>query len=346
MIPAREPRTPRDAARLLVLDPEGGTFEDTLMPELPRFLRPGDLLVVNDAATLPASLRARTASGVEAEIRLLGQIENSTWKAAVFGPGDWRTPTELRDPPERVTPGSVLSVGESLAMEVVEVSPDSPRLITVRFDRSGEDLWTALYAFGKPIQYSYLSKDLALWSVQTVYAARPWAVEMPSAGEALSWRILLALRRKGVRLAYLTHAAGLSATGDEDLDALLPLAERFEIPGSTVEAIEATHVFGGRVVAVGTTVVRALEGCAAQHSGKLIEGAGMTGLVITKDFSPRVVDGLLTGIHEPSQSHFRLLRAFTDETSLRRAWRHAAEIGYLGHEFGDACLILREGPEK
>src|SRR6266850_576636 len=136
MIPAREPRTPRDAARLLVLDSEGGTFEDTLMPELPRFLRPGDLLVVNEAATLPASLRARTASGVEAEIRLLGQIENSTWKAAVFGPGDWRTPTELRDPPERVTPGSVLSVGESLAMEVVEVSPDSPRLITVRFDRS------------------------------------------------------------------------------------------------------------------------------------------------------------------------------------------------------------------
>src|SRR2546427_6912795 len=180
MIPAREACTPRDAARLLVLDPEGGAFEDTLMPELPRFLRPGDLLVVNDAATLPASLQARTASGVEAEIRLLGQIEDSTWKAALFGPGDWRTPTELRDPPERVTPGSVLSVGESLAMEVVEVSPDSPRLITVRFDRSGEDLWTALYACGKPIQYSYLSKDLALWSVQTVYAARPWAVEMPS----------------------------------------------------------------------------------------------------------------------------------------------------------------------
>jgi S-adenosylmethionine:tRNA ribosyltransferase-isomerase len=239
-----------------------------------------------------------------------------------------------------VEPGSVLRVGEGLAMEVIEVSSQSARLITVRFDRSGEDLWTALYAYGKPVQYSYLANDLALWSVQTVYAGRPWAVEMPSAGEALSWRILLALRRKGVRLASLTHAAGLSATGDEDLDALLPLEERFEIPKSTVEAIESTHASGGRVVAVGTTVVRALEGCAARHSGKLSEGRGVTGLVITKNFSPRIVDGLLTGIHEPSQSHFRLLRAFADETTLRRAWRHATEMGYLGHEFGDVCLVL------
>jgi len=340
VIPAREPRTPRDAARLLVLDSEGGTFEDALMPDLPRFLRAGDLLVVNDAATLPASLRVRMPSGAGAEIRLQSQVEDSTWRAALLGAGDWRTPTELRDPPEGVAPGWVLRISESLVMEVVEVSPDSPRLITVRFNRGGEDLWTALYAYGKPVQYSYLAADLDLWSVQTVYAARPWAVEMPSAGEALSWRILLALRRKGVGLASLTHAAGLSATGDEDLDALLPLAERFEIPESTVEAIESTRASGGRVVAVGTTVVRALEGCAAQHSGNLSNGRGLTELVITKDFSPRIVDGLLTGIHEPSQSHFRLLRAFADEIALRRAWRHAAEIGYLGHEFGDACLIL------
>ena len=101
MIPARQPRTPRDAARRLVLDSEGRTFEDALMHDLPRFLHAGDLLVVNDAATLPASLRARTSAGAGVEVRLLAQVEDSTWKAALLGPGDWRTPTELRDPPQR-----------------------------------------------------------------------------------------------------------------------------------------------------------------------------------------------------------------------------------------------------
>ena len=203
-------------------------------------------------------------------------------------------------------------------------------------------MWTGIYAYGRPIQYSYLKDDLAPWSVQTAYASRPWAVEMPSAGRPLSWQILLELKRRGIRLARVTHAAGISATGDEDLDAALPLAERFEIPEETVRTIEATRGRGGRVIAVGTTVVRALEGSAEEHDKHVAAGASETDIVIDRKFRLRVVDGILSGVHDPAQSHFRLLRAFADETTLRRAWRHATDEGYLCHEFGDLCLILAD----
>ena len=120
----------------------------------------------------------------------------------------------------------------------------------------------------------------------------------------------------------------------------LPLPERFDIPSSTADEIEEAHRQGRRVVAIGTTVVRALEGSALKNSGRVHPGPGETDLVIGSSFQPAIVDALLTGIHEPSQSHFRILRAFTDEALLRSAWRHAAETGYLTHEFGDLCLIL------
>jgi S-adenosylmethionine:tRNA ribosyltransferase-isomerase len=237
--------------------------------------------------------------------------------------------------------GSVITIADGLTVEVIAVSPKSPRLVTVRFNRKGADLWMAIYAFGKPIQYSYQTGNLELWSTQTIYASRPWAVEMPSAGQSLSWKTIRALRQYGVQVACVTHAAGLSSTGDEDLDDILPLAERFDIPDSTVELIESTRQFGGRVIAVGTTVVRALEGCARQHDGRLRSGTGVTDLIVNSRFRPRIVQGIMTGVHETSESHFRLLKAFTDETTLRRAWRHASEAGYLSHEFGDACLIAR-----
>jgi len=340
MIPASEPRTPRDAARLIVLQTDRGVHEDALVTDLPRFLNAGDLVIVNDAATLPASLRARTSAGQPVEVRLVNQRDDSRWLAVLFGSGDWRTPTEFRDPPPRVGEGEILVIGENFHAQVEEVSSKSARLVTLRLNRTGPALWSALYAYGKPIQYSHLKADHSLWSFQTVYATRPWAVEMPSAGEPLSWRTLLALRRRGVRISYLTHSAGLSSTGDEELDMALPLPERFDIPSSTADEIEEAHRHGSRVVAVGTTVVRALEGSALQHSGRVHPGPGETDLVIGSSFQPAIVDALLTGIHEPSQSHFRILRAFADEALLRSAWRHAAQTGYLTHEFGDLCLIL------
>jgi S-adenosylmethionine:tRNA ribosyltransferase-isomerase len=341
MNPARQPSRPRDSARLLVVDPALHHWKDSVMSELSRFLRPNDIVVVNDAATIPASLKGRTASAADIELRLVSQLDGGVWLAALFGAGDWRIATELRDPPERLEPGSCIVIGEDFGAEVIDVSPKSPRLVRVRFSRQGEEFWTAIYAYGKPIQYSYLSSDMDLWSVQTLYAGRPWAVEMPSAGESISWRTIGGLRQKGIAIASLTHAAGISAIGDENLDAMLPLPERYDLPGATIDRIGTTKASGGRVIAIGTTVVRALEGAALQNGGALKRGAGITDLVVTSEFQPKIVDGIITGMHEPGGSHFRLLRAFSDELTLRRAWRHATEAAYRSHEFGDVCLIAR-----
>jgi S-adenosylmethionine:tRNA ribosyltransferase-isomerase len=137
----------------------------------------------------------------------------------------------------------------------------------------------------------------------------------------------------------LTHAAGLSSTGVAELDADLPLPERYEIPARTVGAIEAARSRGGRVIAVGTSVVRALEGAARHNGGRLSPGAGVTDLIITPAFVPQVVDGLISGIHEPSESHYQLLGAFVPRPLLEAGLRLATERGYQTHEFGDTCLI-------
>jgi S-adenosylmethionine:tRNA ribosyltransferase-isomerase len=345
MIAATQPRARREMAKMLVVHAGENRFHDAVIADLPKTLGTGDLLVVNDAATIPASLMSRGPRGSLIEIRLVRYIKDSDWKAVVMGEGSWRIPTELRDLPEPLHVGDSLHISTDFSAEVLEVATESPRLITLRFSRQGVGMWSGIYAFGRPIQYSYLNDDLRLWSVQTVYASRPWAAEMPSAGYSLTWQTLLDLKRCGISLARLTHAAGLSAAGDESLDKLLPFPERFEIPPSTVEAIELTHRNGGRVIACGTTVVRALEGVHAAN-GRLVAGTGETDLVIDGSFQLQVVDGLLTGIHDPAQSHFRLLRAFAGERLLRSSWRHAASAGYMCHEFGDVCLIIRNEPQQ
>ncbi len=328
----------RDDARMLVLEARKGRLHDRTVGDLPELLAPGDLLVLNDAATLPASLSGVTGSGEAVELRLAGPPQGERWPAVLFGAGDWRTRTEDRAAPPVVAPGERIHFGE-LTADVVAVALLSPRLVEVRFDRAGEALWSALYAIGRPVQYAYHEQDLALWTVQTAYAGRPWAVEMPSAGRPLGWRVLGALRRRGVELAWLTHAAGLSSTGDPVLDAALPLPEQYDIPERTVQAVTRARNEGRRVLAVGTTVVRALEGAARQPGG-LRAGAGTTALVITEHMRPRVIDGLVTGIHAPGESHYRLLGAFAPAATLAAAARHAARRGYRPHELGDLALIV------
>jgi S-adenosylmethionine:tRNA ribosyltransferase-isomerase len=340
MRPARTYPDRRDDVRLLVVDPAGGALRETRTPALPDLFAPGDLLIVNDAATLPASLAGHDAAGRSIEARLVNANDGGRFSAVLFGAGDWRARTEDRPPPPELHPGARLDFG-ALAAEIVARSPLSPRLVELAFDRSGDALWTALYAAARPIQYSYLAHELPLWAVQTVYAARPWAVEMPSAGRPLSWEILLALRRKGVCWVALTHAAGLSATGDPALDAALPLPERYEIPAGTVRAVEETRARGGRVVAVGTTVVRALEGAvAASADGRLRPGPGLTDLRNSPSFRPRLVDGILSGTHAAHESHFALLGAFAPPALLTEAAARAEAAGFLTHELGDAMLIL------
>jgi S-adenosylmethionine:tRNA ribosyltransferase-isomerase len=344
MKPAAWPRDDARTTRLLYLDPARPGFVDGTIGDLRALLREGDLLVVNDAATLPASLRGVTAAGVAVEARLAGSEGEDCWRAALFGPGDWRRRTEDRPPPPAVGAGEVLRfpAAPPLRATIARVDARSPRLVSLCFEARGDALWRALYRAGRPVQYAHTGGPLALWHVQTAYAARPWAVEAPSAGFALTWELLLDLRRRGVAIASVTHAAGLSSTGDGELDARLPLAERYEVPEDTVRAVAGARQRGGRVVAVGTTVARALEGDAANHGGRLVAGAGTTDLRLGPASRRSVVDGILTGVHDPGTSHFSLLESFAPRALLREAHAFAEERGYQGHEFGDAILILGE----
>ncbi len=339
---ARWPRIDATGERLLRVEPRGETLAHCTVGDLPGLLRAGDVVVVNDAATLPASLAATTDDGARVELRLASPPVDSVATAVLFGDGDWRSRTEDRPAPPAVAVGALLSMGEGLSAVVTEVSRVSPRLVTVRFAERGAALWQGLYRHGRAVQYSYAAGEYPLWNVQTPFAARPWAVEMPSAGRPLRWTVLEGLRAKGVALATITHAAGLSSTGDPRIDEVLPLPERYAVPRATVEAVWAARARGGRVIAVGTSVVRALEGCAEAHGGELVEGEGVTALRIGRGYRPRVVDGVLSGMHEPGSSHYALLTAFATTALLDAALAEAEGERYLAHEFGDSCLVLAE----
>ncbi len=336
------PRENPEHERLLWIDPERGTFEDSSIGDLASTVRRGDLLVVNDAATLPASLRGLREDGTAFELRLLAhEGDGSTrWRAVVFGRGDWRQRTEDRPGPPRLLPGERVRVAGGAIARVLSIDVASPRLLRIAFEGDAASMWRAIYGEGRPVQYSYVQAPLALWHVQSSFAARPWAVEPPSAGRPLTFSVLERLRARGVAVAALTHAAGLSSTGDPVLDAILPLGERYDVPAATVAAIAAARAGGRRVVAAGTTVVRALEGCAAAHGGELVPGEGCTDLRLHGRSKLRVASGLLTGIHEPGTTHFDLMQSFAQEPLLARALRHAEHAGYLQHEFGDSILIL------
>ncbi len=349
MSPAAEPRAAEEV-RLLVVDGEHGGSSAHDAGSLPELLEPGDLVVVNDAATLPATLPARDAHGAFVELRLVSALDapagSVAFRAALLGAGDHRTRTEDRPAPPPVTVGDILLVGDELTARVLAVASFSDRLVDVTLGMPGPAdpaaVWAALYRLGKPVQYAYVPRPLALWDVQNVWAGRPWAVEMPSAGRALRIGTLLALRRRRVEIATVTHAAGLSATGDPAIDARLPFPERFEVPEATARAILRTRARGGRVVAVGTSVTRALESAAARSGeGRLRAAAGTTDLLLGPGTRLVVVDALLTGVHESDTTHFQLLGAFADRAVLEAALTTAEQEGFLGHELGDIWLVWR-----
>lgn len=324
--------------RLMLVDSARDWVGEAEPAALAALLSPRDLVVVNDAATLPASLPVITEAGELLEVRVLDAPSLPDTRAVLFGPGSYLTPTEHRAPPPVLRVGDVLRVA-SARLVVRAVSSISPRLLTLRWEGDAAARFALLYRAGRAVQYSYVPEPLALWDVQTSFATRPWAVEMPSAARPLTASVLLALRRRGVELVALTHAAGLSATGDAALDAALPLPERYEIPQRTAEAVARTHARGGRVLAVGTTVVRALEDSAHEH-GRVVAGEAVARLVLSEQTAPRVVSGLLTGIHVPGESHYRLLSALCPRATLERATATAHARGYRLHEFGDAALIF------
>lgn len=340
---ARPPKR-RDLRRVVWLDETGhATLRglDALQTEL----GPEDVLVVNDAATLPASLVGEVISGsvtgdrVPLEARLMGSSTTSDYEAILFGEGSFRTRTEDRTLPPRLAVGARLAFGAGrLSCRVLEVSPSSPRRVTLRFDGSKEAVLEGIFAVGRPIQYAHIEAPLALWDVQTIYAGRPWAMEMPSAGHPLSYEMLRAVLARGVRVVPITVGSGISSTGDAAIDAHLPLGERVAISRAAQRTIHEARERGGRIVAVGTSVVRGLESY-ARSSVRDEDFETITHWLADRDTELMLVDGLLTGMHVDGTSHFRLLEAFAPRRHLRRFVRLADALGLLEHEFGDLLFL-------
>ena len=337
-------RSPR--ARLLLIGADGA-IADVPRSRFVDLLRRGDLVVANDAATFPASLHGvheRTGSPVE--VRLAGRASLNSedvraFTAVLFGAGDYRTRTEDRLLPPPIQRGDRLQLGPLEATIVGWL--DHPRLAALQFDGTPEIIWDGLARHGRPIQYAHVTAPLELWDVWTPIAGPPAAFEPPSAGFVLDWRSIRAMRDRGIGFVTLTHAAGISSTGDDELDRRLPLDEPYHIPEATAAAIRQTRAGGGRIVAIGTTVVRALENAAARDGAHGVVRAGDG--VATGRIGPatrlRVVDAILSGTHEAGSSHYELLRAFADDETLARANAALEARGYRTHEFGDSVLIER-----
>lgn len=342
MIPASEPVQRSPWAKLLVVE-SGGQIKHARRTALVDFLCPGDLVIANDAATLPASLSGihlRTGRAVEVRLagrRSLAPGDVSSFSAIAFGAGDFRTRTEDRPAPPELVPGDRLVLG-SLRATVARLL-GHPRLFLLQFDGLADAIWSGLARHGRPIQYAHVSTHLALWDVWTPFAGPPVAFESPSAGFLLDWRMLTALRARGVTFATITHAAGISSTGDTELDRHLPFDEAYRIPQSTISALLRAWARNGRIIAIGTTVVRALEHAAC--TGKVWTSDGVATQRIDATSRLRVVDAILTGTHEPGSSHYELLRAFADDATLRRASDEMDAHSYRTHEFGDSVLIER-----
>ena len=342
MIAAEEAvQRPLDA-KLLVVDSKRNLIH------VPRtafvdFLHPNDVVIANDAATLPASLSGvHERTGKSIEVRLAGRpslnpMDVKRFSAVVFGEGDFHLRTEDRPLPPSLNVGDVLLLGPLRA--TVEEVLEHPRLVSLLFSGTPDEVWAGLAHHGRPIQYSHMQTSLELWDVWTRIAGAPVAFEPPSAGFVLDWQILSAIREHQATFATITHAAGISSTGDEDLDRLLPFDEPYRIPAATAKAVAVARERGGRVIAVGTTVVRALED-AATEDGQLRAGEGIATGRIGPTTRLRVVDAILSGTHERGTSHYELLRAFLEDSTLERATDELDELGYKTHEFGDSVLIL------
>jgi S-adenosylmethionine:tRNA ribosyltransferase-isomerase len=324
----------RDHVRLMIIDRAQGRVEHTRFDHLGEYLRAGDLLVFNTSRTLPASLEGCEApAGPCIEIRLAEHLPDDSWLALLL--------CQRGDPFScGLRAGMQINFGEGLSGAVEERDERIPRLWRMRFSKSGAELIDLLYKLGRPVRYEYVSAPWNLDYYQTVYAREPGSAEMPSAGRAFTWRLLFDLQRRGIETAYIVLHTGLSSYMDDELDREHPASEEeYFISETAAGKINRQREQGGRVVAVGTTVVRALESVAGTD-GRIEPGHGYTQLHVTAQHQLRAVDGLLTGLHEPEASHLDLLTAFLPAEQIRDAYEEAVRRRYLWHEFGDLNLIL------
>jgi len=326
----------RDQVRLLVIDRARGHIEHSRFDKIDNYLRTGDLLVFNSSRTLPASLRGcdcSAAHGPCMEVRLAEHLPDDSWLALLI--------CEQGDPFGcGLRAGMQIEFAKGLAATVLDRDENIPRLWQLRFSSSGTQLVDLIYRLGKPIRYEYVSAPWDLDYYQTVYAKEPGSAEMPSAGRAFTWKLLLDLKRRGIDSAYIVLHTGLSSYMDDELDRAHPASEEeYFVSTTTAGKINRARKSGGRVIAVGTTAVRALES-AIDESGRVRAQHGYTRLRIDNEHRLKAVDGLLTGLHEPEASHLDLLSAFLPAAQIRAAYEGAVERRYLWHEFGDLNLIL------
>jgi S-adenosylmethionine:tRNA ribosyltransferase-isomerase len=308
---------PRDAVRLLVSRRATGSVTHHGFADLPGLLLPGDLLVVNNTGTLPAAVRVDRGLTVHFST----QLPDGSWLV------------ELRRPisPNGIgSPGQAISLPAGAVMTLAEAV--STRLWRARLSVA---VLPYLLKHGAPIRYSYVSRDWDLASYQTVFARVPGSAEMPSASRPFTPAVVTGLVARGVLITPLTlHTGVASLEAGED-----PYPEPFDVPPATARLVNHVRSSGGRVIAAGTTVVRALES-AVDPSGLVVPAAGWTSHVVTRETGVRVVDGLLTGLHEPRSSHLRMLAAFGGSSLLSSCYEAAIRAGYLWHEFGDVHLLL------
>ena len=324
----------RDEVRLMVIDRSNDQVKHSRFDRLQEFLRSGDLLVFNSSRTLPASLDGCEAPvGPCLEVRLAQHLPDDTWLALLMCQRGEPFACGLRD-------GMQINFGQGLTGTVYHRDQQIPRLWKLRFSKSGTELVDLLYRLGRPIRYEYVSAPWDLDYYQTVYAKEPGSAEMPSAGRAFTWKLLFGLQRQGIEMTHILLHTGLSSYMDDELDAQHPASEEeYWISQGAAEKINQTHQRGGRLIAVGTTVVRALESV-ADRTGQVNPGHGYTRLHITAEHQLKTVDGLLTGLHEPEASHLDLLTAFLSAEKIQAAYEDAVQRGYLWHEFGDLNLII------
>jgi len=319
----------RDRVKLLVAAPSG--ISHASFADLGDHLRPGDLLVVNNSATLPAAVNGSRAGRPIA-------VHFSTARADRVWVVELRPATDATGHLRDIFPGERIDLPDGAAL-VVESSHPRPgvsgaRLWIARLAIEG-DVLSYLARHGRPIRYSYVPRHWPLNSYQTVFARLPGSAEMVSAARPFSTELVTSLVASGITIAPITLHAGVSSAEPGEP----PAAESFDVPPTTARLVNLTRAAGGRVIAVGTTVTRALESAAAV-GGTVERARGWTDLVLGPNRRVRAVDGLITGWHDAGASHLLLLEAVAGPGLVAAAYREAVRHGYLWHEFGDSALLL------
>jgi S-adenosylmethionine:tRNA ribosyltransferase-isomerase len=324
---ASGPPEHRDDVRLLVARPTG--VQHARFTDLGRHLRPGDLVVVNTSGTLSAAVDGIRADRRPATVHFATRLDDGDWVVEVRpgGPADGPVPD--------LVAGERIELPHGVTVTIVEPQPAGQhRLWRARVPVEG-GLLPYLARAGRPIRYSYVSDELPAAAYQTVFARESGSAEMPSAARPFTDRLVTDLVTRGIAMApVLLHTGVSSPEAGEP-----PQPERFRVPPTTARLVNATRTWGGRVVAVGTTVTRALES-AAGPDGLVRERSGWTDLVLGADRPARVVDGLVTGWHAPGASHLQLLQAVAGAALVETAYAEALRERYRWHEFGDSCLLL------